>query len=951
MSNSWKQYGGVQKTDKFQTLDIGTLIANDVIYKTNTTITTFKNIVADGSITGNALITNQDMYVAGNIYFSINYPQLTSPYGYLYGDSANGTFGVNSTNKTNFKTSSYNGYTTINPLGVDYLTASYSAAAFDILSNKTMSFQVVDSTNNTISSCNPAVLSVRSTNEYVNSILAQNSCYYTDSNRPELGRYPSTNGVSALADSTNAYLAFIVDGKNSTSSYIKANKVPIDSTSNNQEMDFYAYNSTHKIGNNLTLNAAGITIYATNLTRIQADQSILLNTTADVSLNDVNANYDITLDTVQGNINIKSDYVTKILSKSDMQIQLQSPVGISNRISGYDTSIDPNLAIYDINNVNGELVTIYDISTNPFLYDYYANTDVNSGNAVSLITCDSSSTTFLNILTPANNGFAIGGGTYIKDYTRSVGMLGLMDVCGNFTPNQTIVSGNSIVKYLTTTGINTYVPKTDSYVLDVNGPMRIANGEVNTIFHMNYEVKQMSFAKRNTSYGIAVGSPSGIYSSDSSYPYTQTISYTSNGGKAWTNAYVGLYSIDTQVQYLNTYVYNSNYAFVSSSVNHGNASNILYYTADGGSTWSGLVDSTSPFTNKTFSTMYIYDRKDGSHNLLVGGYDITYNKNRLYYNITNSSFASYSTSQISYSAIDISLSTINGSDGSANFLYLIGNGIQKFDVSGSVPVPQYYINSSSTYNDIFAYDSSYAVAVGGNTISYTLDSKTWQSSSVTNVSGGTFNMKSVYIYDTSNAIAVGDAGIIAYTTNGALTWQSIPSNILNSAGTASRITDSSNSLSSVFMPDLNSFVISNVITTYGTYTDSNSNIVGNIIGNSKILYGFYPNVFNYVNNKVLDVSGSMELTGDIRVTGNLVVSGNVTMNQVVTSVNVSSSYYNITVTNDTSLNGRLLVNSDTSLNGRLFVNLDTSMNGNIVIGGNLTMSSSKYMYAGPVFQF
>ena len=57
-------------------------------------------------------------------------------------------------------------------------------------------------------------------------------------------------------------------------------------------------------------------------------------------------------------------------------------------------------------------------------------------------------------------------------------------------------------------GINTHKPRTEDYVLDVNGPMHLGNGEINTIADNTYEITSMSFSKTVPTSGIAVGSPS-----------------------------------------------------------------------------------------------------------------------------------------------------------------------------------------------------------------------------------------------------------------------------------------------------------------------------------------------------------------------------------------------------------------------------------------------------------
>jgi photosystem II stability/assembly factor-like uncharacterized protein len=837
MSNlSWKQYGGVQKTDRFQSLGIGTLVADQVLLKQKNT-TNFNingSLLVTGDIqtsgggnvySSNDLYALQNTYLNNHLYFGTQVHDTTNNYGFFYGDSTKSTFGINGL-----------GY------GGTFSTIS-SSSTFDIYSNNTTTF------------------SARTTQSSINNILAQNA---------------TLDSINVQANRSVSEVDFVVAG-----------------------------NIISKISSNtsqLTLQSPQITLTsANNISIVSANGSNFTANTGDTVLKSLTGNMYIQVPA--GNTNISSNGTTIIDSSAG--IQIKTNLGISNR------------GIYS--SIAGEILTIYDISKNPYLYDYYENTVANTGSALTIVASDSNSNTFLNIFTPSKNGFSIGGGTSIADYTRSMGTFGITSTNGNYIPSQTIISGNNIVKYLTTTGINTYVPKSEIYVLDINGPTRIGNGEINTMLRMTYEVFQMNFSKRSQGYGMAVGSPSSITN-----PYNQIVSYTSNGGKTWSQVNVSTNLSDaliTQPQTINIYTYNQNYSFISSSSLNSQSQglNIIYYTKNGGSSWTQLGDTNNSTIHKAFSTININDRVDGTCTLLIAGSNTSSSpsKNQLFYYPITSSLASFSfPTSISFNSVDVSLNTINNSDGSGNFLYLVGSGIQKYDVSGTVPVPLYTVslNSTNNFNSIFAFDSSYAIAVG-NSIYYTVDSINWRIANTTNLNDNSFNLKSVHIFDLSNAIAVGDSGVIAYTTNGSLTWQNISPTILNSAGTSSRITNPNNNLRGVFMPDLNSFVIADVSTSYV----SSSTI--STLGKSKILYGFFPNVFNRTNNKVLDVSGNSEFTGDIIIDG----SGK------------------LFVSSDVSFNSRLFVSSDLSLNSRLFVGNDVSLNAHLSVGSVATFNSQLYV--------
>jgi photosystem II stability/assembly factor-like uncharacterized protein/predicted acyltransferase (DUF342 family) len=867
MSNSsWKQYGGIQKTDRFQNLGIGTLVADQVLLKQKNTTNFIINgaLFVKGDITtenggniysANDLFVPKNTYLTNHLYLGTQEPNKSGTYGYIFGDSVKGTFGVDAEKSTNS-----------------------TASTFDIHSKSS------------------SVFSARTTSSTINNILAQNA---------------TTDGINAAASTGTSALNLIVGG--STIGTLSAT-----STALSAQAPTISINS---LTSNLSITAANSSNFTT--TRGNA-----------------------TIQTSSGNTILRSSSATIIDSSAG--IQFRSKLGISNR--GIFSSI------------SGELVTIYDISTNLYLYDYYKNTASNTGNALTLVTSDSSSNTFFNILTPAKNGFSIGGGTFISDYTRSMGTFGLTTVSGIYIPSQTIVSGSSKVNYLTCTGINTYVPKSETYVLDINGPTKIGNGEVNTMFYMNYEILQMKFSKRSIGYGIAVGSPTNI-----SNPYGQTISYTQDGGKNWRQFLISTdENLNTLPQALNTYIYDRNYAFFSSSTpNTARVGfNKLYYTRNGGSDWIQIGDGDNADKKRSFYSININDRMNGTCTLLISGVDDTNPSSKvyqLYYYSIPQSLTNYTfLSSIKYGVvpIDTSLNSINDSDSSGNFLYVVGDGgIQQFDVSGSVPVSTnvYTSNPKNNYNSVYCFDASYAIAVGSNIISYTKNASTWTDIVLTGI------FKSVHIYDLSNAVAVGDSGAIAYTTNGSLTWQYIPLNILNSAGTASQITNSNTNLRSVFMPNLDSFVIADVIKNYsnggnGFYTEPY------IQGRSRILYGFYPNVFNSTANKVLDVSGNSEFTGDILIdgSGQLRTTSHtfsllndtvniINMGSSTTTINVGGSLTSVKIPNtlfvssDVSLNSRLYVLNDVSLSKRLFVHGDVSLNSKLSVLNDVSLNKRLFV--------
>ena len=78
------------------------------------------------------------------------------------------------------------------------------------------------------------------------------------------------------------------------------------------------------------------------------------------------------------------------------------------------------------------------------------------------------------------------------------------------------------------------------------------------------------------------------------------------------------------------------------------------------------------------------------------------------------------------------------------------------------------------------------------------------------------------------------------------------------------------------------------------------------------------------------------ISGDASFNGNIDISGVLSVTQTVNSVvkNTTINNYNVSVTNDLSLNGKLIVSSDVSLNSKLYVKSDASFNGRVDVCGN-----------------
>jgi hypothetical protein len=437
--------------------------------------------------------------------------------------------------------------------------------------------------------------------------------------------------------------------------------------------------------------------------------------------------------------------------------------------------------------------------------------------------------------------------------------------------------------------------------MDINGAIRITNGEINKVQDISFQILNVAFSKINKLFGIAVGTPSSINS-----PFTQNIYYTNDGGLNWNLSLISNNSSGLAATVKNLYVnvYNDDYSVIGA-----NNTNLLYST-NGGVNWSPI--SITGLANNNYTTIksvFVSQKQDTSKRIFLTfdtsfGYVDSNDDNRTFNTISGLN----------------NISSINYVDGNSNFIYYVGNDdIQRYNISTNNIVRT---NTGITYNHINVFDNYYSIAVGVNTISYTKNGGTnWENIQFT---GTTFN--SVYIYDEKRAIAVGNNGVLYYTNNGYSTWNIVPDILLNSGGNANILNGSSVTLRSIYMPDINSFVISRNLQSYSQ---------SNQLGLSKIYYCYLPNLFNRSQNNVIDISGSIQIEGDLNINegGNLYVNQDSRLNG------------NLFVNYDVSLNSRLYIRSDTTINKRLFTIEDVSFSGSLHVSkdttilGNLNVTS------------
>ena len=585
-------------------------------------------------------------------------------------------------------------------------------------------------------------------------------------------------------------------------------------------------------------------------------------------------------------------------------INLLSNITISNRGS------QPHLF--------NETAIIYDTSNGPF-FDNIHSDPITTGSALSLISSNNDSNTFLNITTPSGEGLTIGGGIYSNDHLRSSGFIGLIDSCGNMINSGIIVSGSDPVKYKSTIGINTFQPQTEKYIIDINGPIHINNSDITVINQsILWQITSMSISP-NRNKIIALGSSidSSIVSGSN---YRERIIISNDYGSTWEQIDISNQILQGKAdKFTSIYVYDNSYAFLTGSIN------TIFFSFDGGYIW------------KNISTNIIQNFQIFDH-IIIGNSQIIGN-NKLYFSIGSNLYYSDFSFQIlvqnanpslNMSFIDTSLNSISDITLNNNSIFLIGGAtILIYDINNLSNLPIIHTNSiGGNYNSIHCYENT-IIAVGNNIIS----SSTNGGNNIIDTIFSNIEFNSIFCNDLSNAIAVGSQGNLWITQNGGDSWSLMPDSLFNISGKNLLVTDPSNTLQTVVMSDPNTIIISNTIVPY---------IQGSQKGSSELINIFIPNFINRISNNILDLCGNMQISGDLCINdaGSL-KTNNETMSIFDTSVqtitigaNTNSIILGGVSTGITQIKHNMIVEQDAVFNKNMIISLDTLLNGELAVSGN-----------------
>jgi len=704
----------------------------------------------------------------------------------------------------------------------------------------------------------------------------------------------------------------------------------------------FIYGNTSGLGINTMTPTAGLDI-STNLIRginIQCSQTVNENILAQ---NNQNKGIILGADLSNTYIQFFNDH-TIPSNIPDATITYQKggvlSIDVSNNINLLATTSVSNRNTTD--HVNGETFVVYDTSSGIYITDKYVN-NTQMGTGISVIGKDSSSNTFIRLTTPNRVGTAIGGGVYPEEMNRSMVVIGLTDSSGTITPAQTIVSGKNILKYHSTTGINTLKPSVDTYVLDINGPVHIDNGDITDVTgNVSFELYSISVPKTSRNHVIALGSSYDIsgdfFDPSSNLPfYREQIIKSTDYGTTWKT--IDLPNIDLKGNAVTSvYMYDESNVFVT-----GYNNTIMYSWGSGNLyTWKTLSTIGLPQANYTNVVIQSTPKINGN---IVGHFSFDMSSTLItfefapVYNPPVPPFNPVFNTNLNPIICNnnLILDKITAMDTATQSLYLAGNVIAKYYVTNTVfPVsnsPLLIHNSSYPYNDIAAFDNSFVIGVGANIISSTRNGGlTW-----TDISFSNIDFKSVFIYDSTNAIAVGSAGNIWTTKNAGITWNYINRNIIDPSGKSNMITDASNNYKNVVMTDANTILLVNTIQPYNYL---------NQYGVSNIYNVFAPNYVNSANNIVFDVCGTIHISeGDLQLNNGSITSDNNVFNLLNTHVktlniggNTTALYLGNSGSGNTIVNNNLSVSGTTSIQ-KLNILSDLSLNGNLSVNGRSTFQS------------
>ena len=888
MSNTWRTYGGMSKTKAISKFEMGTIIIDDIIKRSKVT-TNASQVVSDANLViqgGDLQVDSNSSNVGGNVEANVNI--IVEKAG-LFGED------VFIDNRL-------------------YFVPNIIERTLD----NSLNFGTDTATSTTITQASASTY-------YLNYITGNsqsgNIGVGLDSPLTRFDVFGNIGGSGVVANSTPFNTMRVVTNNAAgrttlieLSNNVYTSGIDAIALNENSSLNFYNENVTSGTGTN-----ANASISYTSSTETFS----LLNGNTSLTLNNLNKTVSIN---ISGN---------SMIDISSTTIQLNG--GLSLAAGKTTTSVfDEALLIMDVSGGGSS-----------FLESYFPDSSSNYklGNGLTTVAdeLDGSSNIMIHMVSKDANsnikGLTLGGGVHPEQRTKSVGFIGLHHEDSStsdtsFVPTSIIMEGSNTGYNRTTMGVNTLLPRTNDYTMDINGKTHIGQGETHIRNITTNQIYSMAFSKEDPLFGAAVGSADAEISNT---PYSYYAYVTSDGGQNWSKKTIVINDIQV-ADTLEVHVTGSSNIHITT---RGDSINkVYYYSSDSGETFSKDSMSVSLGGGK-MDKLYVSNQDTNYYAVINDNEPTLAGDVSLYY------FLQGNTNTFQTLAIS-GINEIMDVDGSGNIVYALGtDSVVRLDLDTTTPTSPLLSVSTTVdlssggaadYTSLYVYDTSYAVAVGNSgCVAFTVDGSNWGTATTT--IGDLYN---VHMVDNEKAIALyNDGGTvgIAYADVSLALWNIVSNDMLNANGVHSILTDRLDTNSILSTANAKYFAISNTLVAH------EGNATQDISATSMLYYNYYPSLLDNTN-AVLDISGSLCIGGHVvpDVSGvydlgsaikpfrSLYVTNNsihlVGLDTEDSTISVANGQLNVETTSDgvtTSTN--LLGLTD----GTLVLPGDLSMNGDIVM--------------------
>lgn len=806
MSNTWRTYGGMSKTKAISKFEIGTIITDNII-KRNKVTTNAAQLVTDANFIvqgGDVRVDSNSSNEGGNIEANVN----------VIVEKA-GMFGED--------------------VFIDnrlYFVPNIITRAVD----NSLNFGTEDATTITQSTTSTYYLNYITGNSH-----SGNLGVGVDAPLTRFDVFGNIGGSGVVANSVPFGTMRVVTNNAAgrttlieLSNNVYTSGVDVIALNQNSSLNFYDENVRSGTGTN-----ANASVSYTSSTETFS----LLNGNTSLSLNNVNKTVSID---ISGNT---------LVDISSTTIQLNGGLSLA---AGKTTK-----SVYD------EALLIMDLSGGggSFLESYFPDSSSNYklGNGLTTVAdeLDGSSNIMIHMVSvdASDNikGLTMGGGVHPESRTKSVGFIGLQHGDSStsdtsFVPTSVIMEGTNNGYNRTTMGVNTLLPRTNNYTMDINGKTHIGHGETHIRNITTNQIHSIAFSKEDPLFGAALGSADADISNN---PYSYYVYVTSDGGQNWSKKTI--ITGENQVgDTLEVHVTGSSNIHI---ITRGDSINqVYYYSTDSGETTPFNKDSLSVLLDGgKMDKLYVSKQDTNYYAIINDNVPTIAGDVSLYYFLQGDMASTFQTLDIS------GINEIMDVDGSGNVVYALGSDrVVKLDLDTTTPSsPSLSVSTTvdlsnggaADYTSLYVYDTSYAIAVGNSgCVAFTLDGTNWTTS--TNSIGNLYN---VHLASSEKAIALyNDSGTvgIAYADVSLALWNIVTNDMLNANGVHNILTDRLDANSVLSTSDTKYFAISNTLVEHsGTGTQD-------ISATSMLYYNHYPSLLDSTN-AVLDLSGSLCIGGHV----------------------------------------------------------------------------------------